>query len=140
MEFISLLRLYSSCYSNYLFTNNASRSQSYLNNIIYSKNATTSQLEAALANLTAYYSKSNDFNTELLMSTYLLYKGIETHFYMNYLIQLSNFNVTTSTQLTSFYDFIIQIQQGFKDGSEIPFLVDNFNSVISIIPVYGQYL
>lgn len=73
------------------------------------------------------------------MQTYLLSKGIDSHFIMNYEIDYSEFIVMTNTALTSFYDFIIQVDQGYYDMSEIPFLVNNFASLISVMPVYEKY-
>lgn len=59
----------------------------------------------------------------MLMSTYLLYKpGVSAHMQMDYKLAFSEFNITTNTMLTSFYDFIVEVEQGFNDGSAIPFL------------------
>jgi hypothetical protein len=57
------------------------------------------------------------------MSTYLLYKtGVASHYQMNYSLVFSEFNITTNTMLTSFYDFIVKVEQGFSDGSAVAFL------------------
>jgi hypothetical protein len=40
---------------------------------------------------------------------------------------------------TSFYDFIVEVEQGFADGSAIKFLSENYDAVVGIMPVYEQY-
>lgn len=78
---------------------------------------------SAATNITAFYKSFNDKNSQTLMSTYLLYKpGVATHLQMDYTLAFSEFNITTNTILTSFYDFIVKVEQGFADRSAIPFL------------------
>lgn len=73
------------------------------------------------------------------MSTYLLYKpGVSAHLQMDYDLAFSEFNITTNTMLTSFYDFIVEVQKGFADGSAVPFLAQNYGAVMRIMPVYQQ--
>jgi hypothetical protein len=41
--------------------------------------------------------------------------------------------------LTSFYDFIVEVEQGFNDGSGITFLAKNYDEIVRIMPIYQQY-
>ena len=58
---------------------------------------------------------------------------------MGYNISFHNFVVSSNTKLTTFYDFIIEIDQGYQDNSDIKFLSTNFNDIVNIIPVYKQF-
>jgi hypothetical protein len=89
-EYIYLLRLFSGTYSNYLFVNNPSQTAQYLNASFFNGQGTNSTLNAAAANLTAYYQSFNDYNSQSLMSTYLLYKpGVAQHMQMDYKLAFS---------------------------------------------------
>lgn len=139
-EYIYLLRLFSGTYSNYLFTNSPNITAKYLNASFFNSSASSATLSAAAANLTAYYQAFNDKSSQTLMSTYLLYKpGVAAHMQMDYTLTFSEFNITTNTMLTSFYDFIVEVEQGFADGSAIKFLAQNYDAVMGIMPVYEQF-
>lgn len=118
-----MLRLFSGTYSNYLFVNSPNMTANYLNAAFFNGKATNATLMSAASNITAFYQAFNDKNSQILMSTYLLYKpGVGEHLQMDYNLAFSEFNITTNTILTSFYDFIVEVEQGFADGSAIPFL------------------
>jgi hypothetical protein len=138
-EYVYLLRLYSSSYSHHLLTTDINSTNAYLNSAFFAGNATAEQLQTAMRDLTAYYDQCNDANSQALMSTYLLYKGIEGHAQKDYQLYFSNFAISSNTLLTTFYDFIVQVEQGFGDGSELPFLAQNYDSIAQIMPIYEQF-
>lgn len=45
---------------------------------------------------------------------------------MHYKIIFEEFSIEASTSLTSFYDFIVQVEQGYSDGTVVNFLLQNY--------------
>ena len=139
-EYVHLLRLYSSCYSNALFTRNRSVSKAYIGSIFFSGTPPDSILESAITNLTNYYDSQNDFDSKEIKTTYLQNKDLTGVAQQNYQLNFSNFHIATSTQFSTFIDFLISIEEGFSNNSNIPFFASNYNSILSIMPVYEQVL
>jgi len=83
-EYINLLRLYSSGYSNVLFTRNPTTTKAYLGSTFFSTSPPDSTLSDILNNLTDYYDAHNDIYSKAIKSTYLLYKNLQGHSQQNY--------------------------------------------------------
>ena len=57
---------------------------------------------------------------------------------MDYTVTFDQFAIETSTKLTSFYDFIVQVEQGYSDGTAIDFLLVNYDQIVKILPIYEK--
>lgn len=41
--------------------------------------------------------------------------------------------------LASFYDIVVEVEQGYKDGTSVNFLVKNYDTMMALLPNYQQY-